>query len=467
GGRGCRAAKAVSPPQSGVSSVVSNVENEVLAEKAVKDLLGAEDRVKKAPAKKKQNVATEVAMDIDSDSGGSAQEEPETMVVFKVPQKNGCLDTVEIPSNISYDSFKFKIAEGMDISVKKLNIGYTLSTWPQKEMPFSLSKVSHLVGLFETVEKERLRLEKATKKGNNAKDLFVKIKDLNETKATKGKGNSAKKAKGKPVEEKEDVSNSDSDAEKQEPPKKLSAAWAIEMETELKCDREGKAMCKYGKCWKETDPITGEVKHYSINPRDSSFWLLNLTMGHWDNVKVPPDSIAKRIKAQAAEEEEAASKTPKESVSQTGPSSTSSTVSSQAFPNLPFQMPAIHFHAGTLMNGTGTYMASPTKSAHRKPTPMDTDKPAFRLDAVPIKLFTPIREFLATVDQEEADGGENPNFSQFADQFIEKGYRRIHLLYDETPKTLQTEIGIPVTTGDAKQLLMYVKRACEAIARAK
>ncbi|KLO04239.1 hypothetical protein SCHPADRAFT_947857 [Schizopora paradoxa] len=473
GGRGCRAAKAVSPPQSGVSSVVSNVENEAVAEKAVRDLLGAEDRVKKAPAKKKQNAAAEVAMDIDSDSGDSTQEEPETMVIFKVPQKNGCLDTVEIPSSISYDSFKFKIAEGMDISVKKLNIGYTLSTWPQKEMPFSLSKVSHLVGLFETVEKERVRLEKAAKKGNNAKDLFVKIKDLNEQKGGKGKGGTAKKGKSKAVEENvEGDTNSGSDVEKSEPPKKLSAAWAIEMEAALKCDKEGKDVCKYGKCWKEVIAETGEVKHHSINPRDSSFWLLNLSMEKWDSVLTPPDSIAKRIKAEEAQAEAdaaaAALKTPKDSVSQTGPSSTGSTVSSQSFPNLPFQMPAIHFHAGALMNGTGTYMASPSKSVFKKPPSSDHDRAGsgYRLDAVPVKSFTAIREFLATVDQEEAEGGDNPNFSQFADQFIEKGYRRIHLLYDETPKTLQVDLGIPVTTGDAKQLLMYVKRACEAIARA-
>lgn len=81
----------------------------------------------------------------------------------------------------------------MDVSVKKLNIGFTLSTWPMKEMPSALSKISHLVGLFETVEKERLRLEKVAKKGNNTKELFVKIKDLNDAKGGKGKGNAAKK----------------------------------------------------------------------------------------------------------------------------------------------------------------------------------------------------------------------------------------------------------------------------------
>ncbi len=81
----------------------------------------------------------------------------------------------------------------MDVSVKKLNIGYTLSTWAMKEMPCSLSKISHLVGLFKTVEKERVRLEKAAKKGNNTKDLFVKIKDLNDAKGGKGKPNQGKK----------------------------------------------------------------------------------------------------------------------------------------------------------------------------------------------------------------------------------------------------------------------------------
>ncbi len=57
----------------------------------------------------------------------------EDMVVFKVPQRNGCVDNIDIPSNISFEGFKFRIVENMDISVNKLNIGYTLSTWMAKE----------------------------------------------------------------------------------------------------------------------------------------------------------------------------------------------------------------------------------------------------------------------------------------------------------------------------------------------
>lgn len=75
----------------------------------------------------------------------------------------------------------------MDISAKKLNVGYTLSTWPAKEPPSILSKVSHLVGLFEEITKEKARLEKARKKGNGTKELYVKIRDLNDTKGTKSK----------------------------------------------------------------------------------------------------------------------------------------------------------------------------------------------------------------------------------------------------------------------------------------
>ncbi len=37
------------------------------------------------------------------------------------------------------------------------------------------------------VLKEKTQLSKAKKKGNNTKDLFVKIKDLNNSKAAKGK----------------------------------------------------------------------------------------------------------------------------------------------------------------------------------------------------------------------------------------------------------------------------------------
>ncbi len=46
---------------------------------------------------------------------------------------------------------------------------------------------------------------------------------------------------------------------------------------------------------------------------------------------------------------------------------------------------------------------------------------------------------------------------------MDKGYRRIHLLFDETPKSLQTDLELPITIGDAKQLLMHVKRACQMV----
>ncbi len=91
-------------------------------------------------------------------------------------------------SNVSYDNFKHLLAEFMDISVKRLNVGYTLSTWRANDPPSVLSKVSHLVGLFDAVAKEKDRLDKAKRKGNNTKDLFVMIKDLNDVKGTKAKG---------------------------------------------------------------------------------------------------------------------------------------------------------------------------------------------------------------------------------------------------------------------------------------
>ncbi len=83
----------------------------------------------------------------------------------------------------------------MDISVNKLNVAYALSTWKSSDSPAVLKKVSHLVGLFLTRSRRRgARLRKAEKKGNNAKDLFVKIRDLNDVKVVKSKG-AAKKSK--------------------------------------------------------------------------------------------------------------------------------------------------------------------------------------------------------------------------------------------------------------------------------
>ncbi len=89
--------------------------------------------------------------------------------------------------------------------------------------------------------------------------------------------------KGKKTEEGdgEEVNISGNESADAEVPKKHSAAWAIELDNELKCDREGKDACEYGKCWKEDDPesTTGGKIHYPINPRDSSFWLLSLVSG--------------------------------------------------------------------------------------------------------------------------------------------------------------------------------------------
>lgn len=75
-----------------------------------------------------------------------------------------------------------------------------------------------------------------------------------------------------------DEGNSDADDAADEATKKLSAEWAIELDTALKCDRKGDAICQYGKCWKEGNPddLEQAPKHHPINPRDSSFWLLSL-----------------------------------------------------------------------------------------------------------------------------------------------------------------------------------------------
>lgn len=83
--------------------------------------------------------------------------------------------------------------------------------------------------------------------------------------------------KGKTVENSaDDEANSDDDEENAEAPKKLSAAWAIELDTEIQCDRKGADICQYGKCWKERIPDTETIVHHPISPRDSSLWLLSL-----------------------------------------------------------------------------------------------------------------------------------------------------------------------------------------------
>lgn len=106
-------------------------------------------------------------------------------------------------------------------------------------------------------------------------------------------------------------------------------------------------------------------------------------------------------------------------------------------------------------------MASPLKQVHqRRPS---TEITSSTLDAIPAKQFPTIHDFLRTVDEEETDGDYSPNYSQHAEKLMDKGYRRIHLLFDETPKSLQTDLELPITIGDAKQLLMHVKRACQMV----
>ncbi len=189
-------------------------------------------------------------------------------------------------------------------------------------------------------------------------------------------------------------------------------------------------------------------------------------MEKWLSVKTPPDVVANRLRSEAAKKN-TPGPLPVDSEPTIQPSSAGSTTSSQLFPTLPFQMPAIHFHTGTgsLVNGTGGYMASPSKTAPAIKKPATSEITSDILYAIPAKRFPAIREFLATVDQEEADGEDSPNYSQYADRLIEKGFRRIHLLFDETPKSLRTELELPITIGDAKQLLLLVKRACQKVAQ--
>ncbi len=135
-------------------------------------------------------------MEVDEETGKSslpsfyAYDLPEAKVtmVFKVPTDDGCVTNVEINSNITYENFRYRIAESMEVPVGQMNVAYTLSTWGAKEDPSVLKSVAHLVGLWDDVKKERERLEKARRKGNNAKELYVKIKDLNASNGAKPSG---------------------------------------------------------------------------------------------------------------------------------------------------------------------------------------------------------------------------------------------------------------------------------------
>ncbi len=145
-------------------------------------------------------------------------------------------------------------------------------------------------------------------------------------------------------------------------------------------------------------------------------------------------------------------------------SSAGSSASTQPFQ---FQMPQIHFHANSLMNGTGGgIMFSPSKAQATAPKMSQSSVSPSAMEAIPAKTFPLVRDFLATIDVEEMDIDENPNYSQYADKLVEKGYRRIHLLLDETPKSLQLDLGLSISMGDAKQMLLHIKRACNKIARA-
>lgn len=186
-------------------------------------------------------------------------------------------------------------------------------------------------------------------------------------------------------------------------------------------------------------------------------------MGKWKSVALPPDVIANRLLAE--EQKAAAAAKGSQGTADASTTKENSTSSSTSTQSLPFQMPAIHFHTGTLMNGTGGYMASPSKQTQAARRPRTSDVTPSVLGDISAKSFQTIREFLAAVDQEEAEGGESSNYSQYADQFIAKGYRRIHLLYDETPRSLQVDLELPISMGDAKQLLMHVKCACQKVAR--
>ncbi len=139
-------------------------------------------KVKAKGGKSQVNRGDRNMMKLDSNSDGSDDEEGKNncklfLLLLLFTLANGALKrlghlqgpkkkrmrrrSIEVRTDTSFETFKYLLAQNMDISVNRLNIGYTLSTWAAKEPTVVLSKVSHLVGLFEAVSKEMVRLDKA------------------------------------------------------------------------------------------------------------------------------------------------------------------------------------------------------------------------------------------------------------------------------------------------------------------
>lgn len=122
----------------------------------------------------------------------SATDSPAVELIYQI-SLGDCTDTVTISSDQGFTSFKYQIAEAMDLPSSTLSIAYKYSTETKSELPHALSTAMHYMKM---VEKAKEIIKEQAKGRGKKKQLVIKITNLA---AAKEKGDSKKSKAAKKV----------------------------------------------------------------------------------------------------------------------------------------------------------------------------------------------------------------------------------------------------------------------------
>ncbi|KAJ7727274.1 hypothetical protein B0H14DRAFT_3518882 [Mycena olivaceomarginata] len=171
-----------------------------------------------------------------------------------------------------------RLADGMDVGVKKLRIAYRFNFWAKTDKPRLLNASKHVKELFDAAHTEMEERNEAKHKNSKSKRkpaLQVIISDLRPKQelAKVGKG----KGKGKKVTRVSSDSEDEGDAG---PKKKSGPSFVRELEAKHKCDQHN------GFC-----SVAQNGEHISLSGHQISLWALLMAEGVHDSITTPPQAL--------------------------------------------------------------------------------------------------------------------------------------------------------------------------------
>ena len=101
-----------------------------------------------------------------------AQILPDVEITFDYPTEGGMVDSITLPSSISWVQFQEELCTAMTLQIKDLKLGYKFSTHPQREVPRVLNTPTTFIKMKDTAVSQIHEQEKLIKKGKKLKEGF-------------------------------------------------------------------------------------------------------------------------------------------------------------------------------------------------------------------------------------------------------------------------------------------------------